>query len=67
MGQKFKTKKYLKDYINKYAVETKRDLHSGKNDKKRIRAKCRGVVPDMSGGLWIKSRTGFKDKTINMK
>ncbi|XP_023731200.2 uncharacterized protein LOC111878947 [Lactuca sativa] len=26
-----------------------------------------GVVPDMSGGPWTKSRTGFKDKTVNMK
>nr|KAJ0205960.1 hypothetical protein LSAT_V11C500237180 [Lactuca sativa] len=64
LGQKFKTKKYLKDYINKYAVETKRDLHSGKNDKKRIRAKRREVVPDMSGGPWTNSRTGFKEKIV---
>nr|KAJ0200453.1 hypothetical protein LSAT_V11C600323530 [Lactuca sativa] len=67
LGQKFKTKKDVKEYINKHVVETKRDLHFEKNDITRIRAKCRGVVPDMSGGPWTKSRTGFKDKTINMK
>ena len=38
-----------------------------KNDKTWIRAKCRGVVPDMNGGPWTKSRMGFKDKTVNMK
>nr|KAJ0208842.1 hypothetical protein LSAT_V11C400206680 [Lactuca sativa] len=38
-----------------------------KNEKTRIRAKCRGVVPYMSGEPWTNSRTGFKDKTVNMK
>ncbi|XP_023757288.1 uncharacterized protein LOC111905781 [Lactuca sativa] len=51
LGQKFKTKKDVKEYINKHAVETKRDLHFEKNDKTRIRAKCRGVASDMSANI----------------
>ncbi|CAI9265139.1 unnamed protein product [Lactuca saligna] len=51
LEQNFKTKKDVKDYINKHVVETKRDLHfEKKNEKIRIRAKCRGVVPDMMVG-----------------
>ncbi|CAI9279394.1 unnamed protein product [Lactuca saligna] len=48
LGQKFKTKKDVKEYINKHAVETKRGSHFEKNDKTRIRDMCRGVVSDMT-------------------
>nr|KAJ0220696.1 hypothetical protein LSAT_V11C200066520 [Lactuca sativa] len=36
LGQKFKTKKDVKDYINKHAVESKKDLHFEKNIKQGL-------------------------------
>nr|KAJ0223564.1 hypothetical protein LSAT_V11C200055500 [Lactuca sativa] len=33
--------------------------------KKRIRAKCRGVVPEVTGRPWTKSRIKCKDKTVS--
>ncbi|KAL4564307.1 hypothetical protein LXL04_028367 [Taraxacum kok-saghyz] len=44
VGQKFKSKKELKDLIDDHAIQTRRNLYFEKNDKLRLRAKCRGVV-----------------------
>ncbi|CAI9300488.1 unnamed protein product [Lactuca saligna] len=44
VGQCFKTKKEVVDYMHARAVNTRRSLYLAKNDKIRIRVKCRGVV-----------------------
>ncbi|KAL4564524.1 hypothetical protein LXL04_028588 [Taraxacum kok-saghyz] len=44
VGQKFKSKKELKDLIDAHAIQTRRNLYFEENDKLRLRAKCRGVV-----------------------
>ncbi|KAL4564105.1 hypothetical protein LXL04_028157 [Taraxacum kok-saghyz] len=49
VGQKFKSKKEIKDKVNKLAIETRRNLCFKKNDKIRLRVVCRGNVPDASG------------------
>lgn len=30
-------------------------------------ARCRGVVPNMNGRPWAKSKIGYKDKIANLK
>ncbi|KAL4557735.1 hypothetical protein LXL04_035923 [Taraxacum kok-saghyz] len=49
VGQKFRSKKEIKDKVNKLAIESRRNLCFKKNDKTRLRAVCRGNVPDASG------------------
>ncbi|CAI9300503.1 unnamed protein product [Lactuca saligna] len=44
IGQVFKTKLDVKNYMNSHAVATRRSLYLAKNDKIRIRVKCKGVV-----------------------
>ena len=44
VGQCFKTKKEVVDYMHAHAVNTRRSLYLAKNDKIRIRVKCGGVV-----------------------
>ncbi|CAI9274730.1 unnamed protein product [Lactuca saligna] len=44
VGQCFKTKKEVVDYMHAHAVNTSRSLYIAKNDKIRIRVKCGGVV-----------------------
>ncbi|KAL4578998.1 hypothetical protein LXL04_015133 [Taraxacum kok-saghyz] len=44
IGQKYKSKKELKDKIQLHALETRRNLFFIKNDKCRLRAICKGVV-----------------------
>ncbi|CAI9277450.1 unnamed protein product [Lactuca saligna] len=45
IGQTFKEKEKIKEAIANYSVKEMRDLHYVKNDKIRIRVKCRGIVP----------------------
>ncbi|CAI9272632.1 unnamed protein product [Lactuca saligna] len=65
VGQKFKSKKELKEKIDMHALETRRNLYYKKNDKLRLRALCRGVVPviNASGvvGLNPKNKTKGKE------
>ncbi|CAI9260848.1 unnamed protein product [Lactuca saligna] len=65
LGQIFKTSSEAKDYIKMHSIRTTRNIYFAKNDKKRIREKCRGVVPEMIGGPWTKSRIKCKDKTVS--
>ncbi|CAI9287854.1 unnamed protein product [Lactuca saligna] len=44
IGQVFKTKRDVKNYMNSHFVATRRSLYLAKNDKIRIRVKCKGVV-----------------------
>ncbi|CAI9302964.1 unnamed protein product [Lactuca saligna] len=68
VGQKFKSKKELKEKIDMHALETRRNLYYKKNDKIRLRALCRGVVPviNASGvvGLNPKNKTKGKEEQL---
>ncbi|CAI9285839.1 unnamed protein product [Lactuca saligna] len=44
IGQVFKTKLDVKNYMNSHDVATRRSLYQAKNDKIWIRVKCKGVV-----------------------
>ncbi|CAI9284354.1 unnamed protein product [Lactuca saligna] len=52
VGQKFKSKKELKEKIDMHALETRRNLYYKKNDKIRLRALCRdrqkGLIPTIA-------------------
>ncbi|KAL4589414.1 hypothetical protein LXL04_002321 [Taraxacum kok-saghyz] len=66
VGQKFKSKKELKDLIDAHAIQTRKNLYFEKNDKLRLRAKCRGVVVgSLSSG--VVGTTKSKDKCVNSK
>ncbi|KAL4558919.1 hypothetical protein LXL04_037124 [Taraxacum kok-saghyz] len=66
VGQKFKSKKELKDLIDDHAIQTRRNLYFEKNDKLRLRAMCRGVVVgSLSSGVVGTSKSN--DKCVNSK
>ncbi|CAI9266958.1 unnamed protein product [Lactuca saligna] len=44
IGQVFKTKLDVKNFMNSHVIETRRYLYLAKDDKIRIRVKCKGVV-----------------------
>ncbi|KAL4558870.1 hypothetical protein LXL04_037074 [Taraxacum kok-saghyz] len=44
LGQKFKNKEDVKQLVKLHSIHTKRALYFEKNDKTRIRVKCKGVV-----------------------
>ncbi|XP_023751778.2 uncharacterized protein LOC111900139 [Lactuca sativa] len=48
VGQKYKSKKEIKDKVNKLAIETRRNLGFKKNDKTRLRVVCKGNVPNVN-------------------
>ncbi|CAI9283335.1 unnamed protein product [Lactuca saligna] len=62
VGQKFKSKKELKELIDVHALETRRNLFFKKNDSQRLRAQCRGVVPVINKG-----QVGTKPTTSKSK
>ncbi|CAI9288715.1 unnamed protein product [Lactuca saligna] len=49
LGQIFKSSSEAKDYIKMHSIRTRRNIYFAKHDKQRIRAKCRGVVLEMTG------------------
>ncbi|CAI9289106.1 unnamed protein product [Lactuca saligna] len=62
VGQCFKTKKEVVDYMHAHAVNTRRSLYLAKNDKIEIRVKCGGVVGQFTetvqcGGPSTRSKT----------
>ncbi|CAI9296144.1 unnamed protein product [Lactuca saligna] len=67
VGQKFKSKKELKEKIDMHALETRRNLYYKKNDKLRLRALCRGVVPviNASGVVGLNPKNKTKGKEVN--
>ncbi|CAI9264928.1 unnamed protein product [Lactuca saligna] len=67
VGQKFKSKKELKEKIDMHALETRRNLYYKKNDKIRLRALCRGVVPviNASGVVGLNPKNKTKGKEVN--
>nr|KAJ0206345.1 hypothetical protein LSAT_V11C500238400 [Lactuca sativa] len=67
IGQVFKTKLDVKNYLNSHAIAIRRSLYLVKNDKIRIRVKCKGVVSKPStgvdgGGPSTRSRAKCKGK-----
>ncbi|CAI9260747.1 unnamed protein product [Lactuca saligna] len=48
VGQKYKSKKEIKNKVNKLAIETRRNLGFKKNDKTRLRVVCKGNVPNVN-------------------
>nr|KAJ0227985.1 hypothetical protein LSAT_V11C100023200 [Lactuca sativa] len=66
VGQKFKSKKELKEKIDMHALETRRNLYYKKNDNLRLRVLCRGVVPVMnaSGVVGLNTKNKSKGKEI---
>nr|KAJ0204637.1 hypothetical protein LSAT_V11C500292560 [Lactuca sativa] len=46
VGQMWKSKKDFKNKVDEHALETRRNLAFKKNDATRLRAYCKGVVPD---------------------
>ncbi|CAI9294120.1 unnamed protein product [Lactuca saligna] len=49
IGQTFKEKEKIREVIANYSVKERRDLHYVKNDKTRVRVKCWGIVPELTG------------------
>nr|KAJ0212708.1 hypothetical protein LSAT_V11C400168370 [Lactuca sativa] len=45
--KKFTSSEELKDAIRQHAVETRREIDFIKNDKNRVRAICKGTIPDL--------------------
>ncbi|CAI9265993.1 unnamed protein product [Lactuca saligna] len=66
IGQKYKTKKDLKDKIDLHALETRRNISFTKNNKSRLTAICDGnVVSNASGVGGPTSGKKVKGKDVN--
>ncbi|GJV15019.1 transposase, MuDR [Tanacetum coccineum] len=48
VSQIFPNKEMIKDMVTRISVEKRRELYLTKNDKERVRAECRGLVPVFS-------------------
>nr|KAJ0188394.1 hypothetical protein LSAT_V11C900465720 [Lactuca sativa] len=48
VGQKYKSKKEIKDQVCKLAIETRRNIGFKKNNKMRLRVVCKGNVPNVN-------------------
>nr|GEW43257.1 hypothetical protein [Tanacetum cinerariifolium] len=46
--QTYPTKDMIKDMVTRVAIRTRRELQLTRNDKGRVRAECRGIVPVFS-------------------
>nr|KAJ0211156.1 hypothetical protein LSAT_V11C400183650 [Lactuca sativa] len=69
IGQVFKTKRDVKNYMNSHVVAIRRSLYLAKNDKIWIRVKCKGVVSNPSkvvdgSGPSTRSRAKCKGKDV---
>ncbi|KAL4587996.1 hypothetical protein LXL04_000874 [Taraxacum kok-saghyz] len=65
LGQKFKNKEDVKQLVKLHSIHTKRALYFDKNDKTRIRVKCKGVVADLTqSGPWTKVKLNCKKKVV---
>nr|KAJ0207047.1 hypothetical protein LSAT_V11C500244150 [Lactuca sativa] len=65
-GQKYKSKKELKDKIAHHALETRKNLFIKKNDKLRLQATCKGKVV-LNEGQVDGPTTGKKSKGKSKK
>jgi hypothetical protein len=48
VGQSFGNKGLIKEMVTRISVESRRDIYLKKNDKTRVKAECRGIVPIFS-------------------
>ncbi|PWA71856.1 transposase, MuDR [Artemisia annua] len=48
VSQTFANKELIKEMVTRIAVEQRRQIYLTKNDKERVRAECRGIVPIFS-------------------
>ena len=71
VGQSFGNKGLIKEMVTRISVESRRDIYLKKNDKTRVRAECRGIVPVFSESQFGPSGpTGSqveKPKKVNKK
>ncbi|KAL4556229.1 hypothetical protein LXL04_038873 [Taraxacum kok-saghyz] len=67
LGQKFKSKKDIKAMVDMHSIDTKRDLYYAKNDKNRLRVKCRGVTTLMNDGCATRSESICQGKKVISK
>nr|KAJ0190181.1 hypothetical protein LSAT_V11C800400300 [Lactuca sativa] len=67
VGDKFNSKKELKEAIDLHALESRRNLFFKKNDNVRLRAQCRGVVPVTNKGQVGSQATTSKRKGKELK
>ncbi|GJY99327.1 hypothetical protein Tco_0516757 [Tanacetum coccineum] len=49
VGKEFANRDLAKERIRAYSIETRRNIDFKRNDKRRIRAVCKGVVPSIIG------------------
>ncbi|GJX97271.1 hypothetical protein Tco_0353069 [Tanacetum coccineum] len=64
VGKEFPNRNLAKERIRAYAVETRRNLDFKRNDKRRIRVICNGVVPTLdSKNEYVKKVQGPKQDT----
>ncbi|PWA93526.1 transposase, mutator type [Artemisia annua] len=61
IGQEFESNTLIKEMLTRVSVEQRRQLYLKKNDKNRLRAHCRGKVPQFTFEDGIESR-GSKGK-----
>ncbi|KAL4583826.1 hypothetical protein LXL04_008410 [Taraxacum kok-saghyz] len=67
LGQKFKSKKDIKALVDMHSIDTKGDLYYAKNDKNRLRVKCRGVTTLMNDGRATRSESICQGKKVISK
>nr|KAJ0213876.1 hypothetical protein LSAT_V11C400173310 [Lactuca sativa] len=67
VGDKFNSKKELKEAIDLHALESRRNIFFKKNDNVRLRAQCRGVVPVTNKGQVGSQATTSKRKGKELK
>ncbi|GJS81958.1 hypothetical protein Tco_0748499 [Tanacetum coccineum] len=58
VSQTFPNKDLIKDMVTKILVRTRRELYLTRNDKERVRAECRGIVPVFSNSGPNEDRLG---------
>ncbi|PWA75620.1 transposase, mutator type [Artemisia annua] len=63
IGQEFESNTLIKEMLTRVSVEQRRQLYLKKNDKNRLRAHCRGKVPQFTFEDGIESR-GSKGKLV---
>ncbi|GJQ93975.1 hypothetical protein Tco_0005114 [Tanacetum coccineum] len=62
VGKEFANKDLAKERIRAYSVETRRNINFKRNDKRRIRAVCKGVVPSITGkNVFVDKDAGPKE------
>ncbi|KAL4575660.1 hypothetical protein LXL04_022511 [Taraxacum kok-saghyz] len=64
IGQKYRTKKELKDKVDMHALKTKKSIFFKKNDKSRLTAVCTGTVIGNASGIQCPWRLHASRSTV---